>query len=131
MYEGAKPTQQLSYDVVTKKWLPTPRLRTGPDGALDIEIIGATGFEGSPVIVGTTAVEMTFTGTTRSISIQSDQDNTGAIWIGKANVSNTGANAVCRLDPGRAVTIELDDISEAVYAVSDTTAQKVYKFALV
>jgi hypothetical protein len=38
MYENAKPTQQLAYDVVTKEWLPAPRLRVGADGTLDVEI---------------------------------------------------------------------------------------------
>jgi len=90
-----------------------------------------TGIEGAPVTVGTTAVELTSTGTTRSISIQSDQDNTGKVWFGLSNVTNAGANAFGRLDPGRAVTIELDDSSNAIYAVSDTAAQKVFKMAIV
>lgn len=38
MYENAKPTQQLVYDVVTKEWNPAPRLRVGADGTLDVEI---------------------------------------------------------------------------------------------
>lgn len=88
------------------------------------------GINGAPVTVGTTAVEMTFTGTTRSITLMSDADNTGKVWFGLSNVDNTGANAFGRLTPDRAVTLELNDSSAAIYAVSDTASQTVYKVAL-
>jgi len=89
-----------------------------------------TGIEGSPVTVGTTAVELTFTGTTRVISIKADSGNTGKIWFGPASVDNSGNNAYGELTADSAVEIELNDVSAALYVVSDTASQKVYKAAL-
>lgn len=89
-----------------------------------------TSFNGGPVTVGTSAVEMTFTGTTKALSIQSDHDNTGIIWFGGATIDNTGANALGRLAAGQSVTIEMDDASSAIYAVSDTATQTVFKIAV-
>lgn len=91
----------------------------------------ADDFEGAPVTVGTSAVVLTFTGTTASIMIQSDPDNTGKIWVGKSNVDNAGANAMAQLEAGDALSMDLDDASAAIYAVSDTASQNVFKFALV
>ena len=90
----------------------------------------ATDFEGAPVSVGTTAVEMTITGTSRSILIQSDPDNTGKVWVGKSNVTSAGANAMIQLAAGDSISMDLNDASAAVYAVSDTAAQNVFKLAL-
>ena len=90
-----------------------------------------TDFEGAPVTVGTSAVELTFTNTTYSIMIQSDHDNTGKVWVGKSNVTNAGANAMARLGAGEAISVDLDDSSNAIYAVSDTASQTVHKMALV
>ncbi len=89
----------------------------------------ATDFEGGPVTVGTTAVEITFSGTPRTIFIQSDHDNTETIYIGKSNVTSAGANAMVRLEAGEAVSISLDDASNAIYAVAGGAGQKVYKLA--
>lgn len=104
---------------------------TNPDGS---NIGGAsttpTDFEGSPVTVGTTAVELTFTGTTQTISIKSASTNTGIIWFGDATIDNTGANAIGELTADSAVEIGLDDASAPLYVVSDTAGQKVYKAAL-
>ena len=91
----------------------------------------STDFEGAPVTIGTSAVEVTFTGTTQSIYIQADHDNTGNIWVGKSNIDNAGANAMARLMAGESITIELNDSSNAIYAVSDTASQKIYKMALI
>ena len=88
-------------------------------------------FEGAPVTVGTTAVALTFSGTTTSIAIQADHDNAGSIWFGKSNIDNTGANAMGRLEAGESVSIELDDTSNAIYAVASTVSQKIFKIALV
>lgn len=97
---------------------------------ISLDITETTGFNGGPVTVGTSAVEMTLTGTTQAISIQSSHDNTGIIWIGASDVDSSGNNAVGRLSPGQAVTLELNDASAAVYAVSDTASQTVFKLAL-
>jgi len=119
--DGEDPTN-VGADPTTKELLVKASI--GADNS------AATSTNGAPVTVGTTAVELTFTGTTKVISIQSDHDNTGAIWFGASNVDNTGANALGRLAAGQAVKMTLDDASSAIYAVSDTAAQKVYKQAL-
>ena len=90
----------------------------------------STGINGGPVTVGTSAVELTFTGTTQTISIKSASTNTGLIWFGPDTVDNTGANAYGELTADSAVEIELNDASAAIYVCSDTATQKVYKAAL-
>lgn len=88
-------------------------------------------FNGGPVTVGITAVELTFTGITKVISIKAASTNTGLIWFGGSNIDNTGANALGELTADAAVEIELNDADAAVYVVSDTASQKVYKAALI
>lgn len=94
------------------------------------ELQDATGYEGAPVTVGTSAVELTFSGTTKSLSIQSDPDNTGIIWVGPSSIDSSGANAVKQLGAGDSIDIDINDSSAAWYAVSDTATQTVYKLAL-
>ena len=96
-----------------------------------IAITSPTDFEGAPVTVGTSATEMTFSGTPGSIFLQSDVDNLGKIWVGKSNIDNTGANAMARLTPGESLTIDLNDTTNAIYTVSDTVSQTVFKMATV
>ena len=93
-------------------------------------ITAPTGINGGPVTVGVTAVELTFTGTTQTISIKSASTNTGLIWFGPDTVDNTGANAYGELTADSAVEIELNDASAAIYVCSDTATQKVYKATL-
>lgn len=91
-----------------------------------------TDLDGGKVTVGTTAVELTITGTTSSFTITSDSDNTGKIWFGKSNVTNDGTNAIGLLTPGGSATItNYDDVTNSLYAVSDTAAQTVYKGACI
>lgn len=130
-------------DTFTKKVLPfgwdsdnltARRLKVDSEGRLvvdgTIDITETTGINGGPVTVGTTAVEMTFTGTTQSICLKSSSTNTGRVWFGPATVDNTGANAYGELTADSAVTLELNDASAAIYCCSDTAAQTVYKVAL-
>ncbi len=91
---------------------------------------GATGINGGDVTVGTTEVAMTFTGVTKSVSIQSKVTNTGSIWVGLTGVTNTGGNAFAQLSPGQSVSIDLDDASAALFAISDIINQVVYTSAL-
>lgn len=84
---------------------------------------------GGKVSVGTSAVEVTFTGTTNSIIITADIDNTGKLFIGESNVTNTGANAITFLEAGDVITIDYDDTDNAVYVVSDTSSQNFWKGA--
>jgi len=92
--------------------------------------LGDTGINGGPVTVGTSEVEVTFTGTTKSVMIQADPDNTGSVWFGLTGVTNSGGNAFAQLEPGDAVTMGFDDSSNALYAISDTAAQNIFKMAL-
>jgi hypothetical protein len=105
-------------------------LKTDTSGNLSVEENPAVNYEGGPVVIGTTAVEITFSGTTRSIQIQSDYDNTGKLWIGKSNIGNSGSNAVSRLEAGDAIQLKLNDSTNSLYAISDITSQKIYKVAL-
>jgi len=93
-------------------------------------IVAPTDFEGSPVTVGTTAVEITFAGTTQAVSISSDVENVGFVYMGKSNVTNAGANAMEKLEPGASVSIDFNDGTNAIYVVSDTADQTIYKLAL-
>ena len=81
-----------------------------------------TGINGAPVTVGTTAVEMTFTGTTKVIAIKAASTNTGLIWFGPATVTNTGANAYGELTADQGVEIELNDAATPIYCVSVKSA---------
>jgi hypothetical protein len=85
---------------------------------------------GGKVSVGTTAVAVTFTGTTTSVIISSDINNTGVLYIGKSTVTNLGANAFCFLQAGESVTIDYNDATNALYVVSDTASQYFWKGAL-
>lgn len=113
---------------VIDKFAPDVSVKGG--GGSSGELTRATNFEGAPVVVGTTAVELTFSGTTKSISIQSDPDNTGNIWIGKSTVTNTGANAMRQLTSGASYEMDYDDQANAIYVISDTAGSNVFKLAL-
>ena len=82
------------------------------------------------VTVGTTAVELTFTGTTEVILIQSDDSNTGIIYVGKSDVDSSGNNALVKLQPGWYIKMDYDDSTNAIYVVSDTASQSVIAGAL-
>ena len=91
----------------------------------------STDMEGGGIVsVGTTAVEMTFVGTPKSIIISSIPTNTGIIYLGKSNVTSAGANAICFILPGESIELKYNDTSNALYAVSDTAAQSVIKGAM-
>lgn len=85
---------------------------------------------GGAVTIGTTAVNLTFTGTTRHIILTASQSNTGIIYIGKSNITNLGANALTFLMPGESLTLDYNDATNALYAVSDTAAQSLFKGTL-
>jgi len=76
--------------------------------------------------VGTSAVEVAFTGATESIIITAGTSNTGLIFVGKSDVTNTGANAITFLDIGESVVVDYDDSTNAIYVVSDTASQTVF-----
>lgn len=92
----------------------------------------ATDMEGrGKISVGTTAVEVAFTGTpTKSINIEADIDNTGVVYIGKSNVTNAGANAFQTLQAGESAQIDYDDADNAVYVVASIASQNYLSGAL-
>ena len=85
---------------------------------------------GGVVVVGTTAVAVTFTGVTKAIIISADIANTGTLYVGKSNVTSAGANAFACLEAGESLTIEYDDATNAVYVVASIAAQNFWKGAL-
>jgi hypothetical protein len=85
---------------------------------------------GGSVTIGTTAVELTFTGTTRNIILTANQSNTGIIYIGKSTVTNLGANALTFLMPGESLSLDYNDATNALYAVSGTAGQSLFKGTL-
>lgn len=84
---------------------------------------------GGIVSVGTTALEVTFTGTTKHIMITAHPNNTGNLFIGKSNVTNSGANSVAILGAGDIYEDAYDDVDNALYVVSDTANQNFIKGA--
>ena len=85
---------------------------------------------GGKVSVGTTAVEVTFTGETVAIILTSASDNAGILYVGKSNVASNGANAMVYLGAGDAVTLDYDDVDNAVYVVASEAAQNFWKGAM-
>jgi len=77
------------------------------------------------ITVGTTNVEIAFTGTTESIIITAGNTNTGLIYIGKSNVTSAVANGITFLDIGESVTLDYEDSTNAIFVVSDTASQTV------
>jgi len=114
-------------DSITK-WVA---IKLNSDGSLVIDSKESTDIEGGGTVsVGTTAVEVTFTGVTQTIIITSDKNNTGLIFIGESNVTNLGANAMTFIQAGDSIELEYNDSDNAVYVVSDTASQTIYKGAL-
>ena len=100
-------------------------------GSLIVDSKESTDIEGGgKVSVGTTAVEVTFTGTTQSIIITADKDNTGVLYVGESTVDNAGANAMTFLEASDSIEIDYNDLTNAVYVVSDTASQNFWKGAL-
>lgn len=84
---------------------------------------------GGRIAVSTSAVEMTFAGTPRSIILTADPQNTGTLYVGKANVGSDGSNAVTFLRPGESVTLQYNDATNALYVVASAVGQYVWKGA--
>jgi hypothetical protein len=106
------------------------RLAANSDGSLIMDSKETTNFEGAPVTVGTSAIAITFAGTTQAIHISSDDNNSGYIYIGKSNVTSAGANAMEKLEPGASISIDFNDTTNAIYVVSNAANQLIYKLAL-
>ena len=109
------------------------KIVTNDEGELKVNLEpAATDMEGGGKIsVGTSAVEATFTGATKSIIISADVANTGTLYIGKSNVTDAGANAIAFLLAGESIVIDYDDASNAVYVVATAASQNFWKGALI
>lgn len=88
-----------------------------------------TDLEGDKISVGTTAVEVTFSGTTQSIIITADSANTGILYIGKSNVDSSGNNAITFLKKNDSVAIDYRDASHPVWVVASVATQNFFKGA--
>lgn len=133
---GRPPLKQYETDV-TSSVLPTGAATEAKQDdiitAIDNinELQRATDMEGKgQVAVGTTAVELTFTGTPESIIIQADEDNSGYIYVGKSDVASDGSNAIIKLNGGSSITMDYDDTTNAVYVVGSAASQNVWAGAL-
>lgn len=85
---------------------------------------------GGKISVGTTPVEVSFSGTTKSITISADKDNTGTLYVGKSDVLSDGSNAVTFLRASDSLTINYDDATNAIYVVASVASQFFWKGAL-
>ena len=113
----------------TAKVLP---FGVNPDtGAMYVQDLSSpSGFEGGTVSVGTSPVELTFTGVTQSIMITADHANGTMIYLGGSAVAQSGSAAITSLYPGESCSMDLNDATAPLYAVGGTTSQKVYKVGL-
>ncbi len=107
------------------------RATVNTDGELRVGFEASDMEGGGKISVGTTAVEATFTGSTKSIIITADDSNTGTLYVGESNVTNAGANAITFLPAGSSITIEYEDSSNAVYVVATAASQNFWKGALI
>ena len=94
------------------------------DKPIDLEGLG-------DITVGTSEVELDFSGATEEIRIQADSGNSGTIYIGKTGVLSDGTNDFVRLSAGDEITFGYNDISNAIYLISDVAAQAVNASALI
>ena len=85
---------------------------------------------GGKISVGTTAVESTFTATTKAIIITADLSNTGTLYVGKSNVTSAGVNAITFLEAGEHLIIDYNDNSNALYVVASAASQNFWKGAV-
>ena len=102
------------------------RLIISDEGGLS----SSTTYDGDTFTVGTTAVEVTFTISPKSIQIEADVENSGFIYVGASNVLEDGSNSAAKLEPGARLSADYDNTTNAIYVISDTAGQTVRKFAV-
>lgn len=103
----------------------------GSINAITTETVATDMEGGGMVAVGTTAVECSFTGITKTVIITADPDNTGFLFIGKSDVASDGSNAITLLAPGETWQMDYNDSANAIYVVASTTGQNFWKGALI
>ena len=82
------------------------------------------------IVVGTTQVQIVFSGTPTTIRIKADAGNTGIIFLGKNGVLANGTNDFIRLVADDELTIDYDDTSNPLFVISDLAGQKISGGAL-
>ena len=102
-------------------------IKANTNGSLIMNQTETTNVEGlGDITIGATEVEIAITGTpTQTIRIQADNANTGIIFLGKTGVLSNKTNDFVRLESGDEAIIEYDDVTNALYAISDTAAQTI------
>jgi len=110
------------------------KLVVNADGSINTNSIAhtSTDLEGKgEITVGTSPIQLSFSGKTESISIQSDpESNTGYIYVGKSDVLSNGSNSIQKLDLGETLIIDFDDDTNSIYVVATVASQKVIAGAL-
>ena len=98
---------------------------------LPVEEVVSIDLEGKgDIAVGTSEVEITLSGVSKEIRIRADVDNTGIIFIGKTGVLSDKSNDYVRLEAGDELIIQYNDVTNALFAISDTAAQTINVGAL-
>lgn len=104
---------------------------------LNVTNFDSTGIEGLRLIpsksligmgdltVGTSEVEITFTGTTKTITVRNSPDNSRSaiLYIGKTGVLADGSNYFIKLRWGDEAIIDYNDVTNALYAICNEAAQ--------
>ncbi len=100
------------------------------DGSIKVIVFpAATDIEAGKITVGTSAIEVTFSGTPITITITADPTNSGTIYVGESNIASNGDNAGWPLVAGASVSLDYDDTTNAIYVISNIAAQTAYKAA--
>ena len=101
------------------------------EGRLIIEVADSgstisTNLEGiGDVTVGLTQTEVEISGTPKSIRIRADKSNTGVVFLGNTGIKSDGSNDFVRFESGDEIIMPYNDSINALYAISDTAAQKI------
>lgn len=122
------------WDISSLAWTNGGSIDSTEDTLQDIsdELLVASGLETYPIqTVGTTPVELTFTGKTNVIKITSVQGNGGILYIGKSNVTSAGANRMCQMNPGDTIILKFNDASVPLYIVASIASQQFVKYSII
>jgi|SaaInl4_200m_RNA_FD_contig_123_13668_length_3920_multi_10_in_1_out_0_2 hypothetical protein len=99
---------------------------------VSVDPVEMTDVEGlGDISVGTSEVQISITGTpTQIIRIQADDKNTGLIFVGKSGILSDKTNDVFRLEATEEAIISYNDVSNALYAISNLAGQTINVGAL-
>lgn len=129
LLDGKDKGGQAVYKLVDGKIIPVAIL-LDTDGNVVPVPIRKDMEGGGKISVGTTAVEVAFTGTTTTIIISADPENTGLLYVGKSDIDSNGNNSLTFLEAGEDIVIRYDDRENPVYIVASIASQNYFKGAL-